>query len=78
MYACIGTYSLQNSRQVIETLPAAARRPNTKFRWTQPNHSSMLLGDIWSIDEIMISESQPNYNLQFKYTTGCNTNLPSQ
>ena len=32
----------------------AARRPNTRLRWHQPNHSSVILQDTWSIDEITI------------------------
>jgi len=69
---------LQNSSEIVEMLPAAARRPNTRLRWRQPNHSSMLLRDVWSIDEIVIFERPLHYNLQFRYTTSCSSNTPTE
>lgn len=55
----------------------AARRPNTRLRWRQPNHSPTMSSDVWSIDEITIFQKPINNNLQFSYTTGCNTSTPS-
>jgi len=69
---------MQNPKRVTEPLPMAARRPNTRLQWHQPNHSSVILQDTWSIDEITIYKKPLNYDLQFSYTTGCNTNRSSR
>ena len=46
---------------IEETIPAAARTANTRFRWIQPLHSGISY-DNWAIDDVIISaeELQPN------------------
>ena len=69
---------VQIPKEVSEVLPLGARRPNTMLRWLQPFHSSVLLVDVWSVDEITVYKRPINYNLQFSYATTCGTNNPSE